>query len=177
MICCFVISKLQFVFMQTSLEQHDPSFTLKWLLWCQEGKKSLLLFSFIGSLGFSIFMEGVFYELPEDIFSLINGESTLQWWSFGEQSPKGIQVVQKILKSMNSSSEHTRGAIFCLYMVCFAQKGYIWSVAKARERKTLDECQNFISGRFGLREGGIALESKLCCLKSSGHWKIREMGC
>lgn len=76
-------------------------------------------------------------------------------------------MVQKILKSMeNSSSEHTRGAGFCLYMVCSAQSGYIWVGAKAREEDSLDdEYQNFISGRFGLVRRGSRLLTKVVLLQ------------
>lgn len=139
-----------------------------------KGKKILLL-SLVGF--FSIFREEVFYELSEDIFSFINGESILQMMKYGEQSSKG-KVVQKILKSMeNSSSEYTRGARFCLYILCFAQSGYIWFGAKARERKTLQmNVRISLVGGLAWWEGGVDFWPKLCSFKSSGHGKVKEMG-
>lgn len=84
-------------------------------------------------------------------------------------------MVEKILKSTeNSSSKHTRGAVFCLYSVLCAEWLHLVCSKSQREDNSVDECQNFPSGKFGSVRWGVDLEPKLCCFKSSGHWKVRE---
>lgn len=168
MICCFVISKLKFVLMQTSLEQHDLSLTLKWLLWCQRGKN---LITFISRVFFHLQRRGFLWVVWRHFF-------IHQW----RKHITNDEVWRAIIKGQSGTEDPEKHGelkfwvyqrckiLFVHSVLCSKWLHLVWSKSQ-REEDSPDECQNFISGRFGLVRRGSRLLTKVVQLQEQWTWE------